>query len=172
MSASVRSVRRPNGQAIAHPLEPALRQAVAADLKQNKLEPWMVMAWINMQFPEDNAEQVKLIQEVMKSSQWNAMPTELHYAALEWFKKSAEQGHPAAQFQVGLRYYSGGGVPKDPQRAFELYRSAALQGHAKAQFSLGIMYTNGVHIEKDDVVAHPSRDGFPRSRQPAIVIDT
>lgn len=79
--------RRQPQKCIAHPLEPALRQAVAADLKQNKLEPWMVMAWINMQFPEDNAEQVKLIQEVMKSSQWKAMPTELHYAAREWFKK-------------------------------------------------------------------------------------
>ena len=47
---------------VAHPLEAAMRKSVEDGLKQNKLEPWQVIAWINMQYPEDNDVQVKLMQ--------------------------------------------------------------------------------------------------------------
>ena len=74
-------------KAVAHPLEPALRESVANGLKQQKLEPWTVMAWVNMQYPEGNAQQVKLAQELVKSSLWKSLPSEIHYALREWFKK-------------------------------------------------------------------------------------
>ncbi len=73
---------------VPHPLEEALRQSVADGLKQNKLEAWQVLAWINMQYPEDNEEQVKLMQAVTKSPLWKTMPFEVHYAAREWFGKA------------------------------------------------------------------------------------
>ncbi|NNC88738.1 MAG: tetratricopeptide repeat protein, partial [Akkermansiaceae bacterium] len=79
-------VRQPK-KYVPHPLEPALRQAVATGLKQNKLEPWLVLAWINTQYPEDNAEQVKLAQALVKSPLWKTMPFEAHFAAREWFRK-------------------------------------------------------------------------------------
>ena len=75
--------------------------------------------------------------------------------ALEWFRQSAAQGHAAAEYQMGLRYYSGGGgLSKDPKKAFVYYRRAALQGHAKAQFALGIMQINGIHVGQDKVSAY------------------
>ena len=75
-------------KAVAHPLEAAMRNSVADGLSKNNLEAWEVMAWINMQYPEENDEQVKLMQALMKSPLWKSMPFEVHYAAREWFGKS------------------------------------------------------------------------------------
>ncbi|MEI6176108.1 MAG: hypothetical protein WCS43_04380, partial [Verrucomicrobiota bacterium] len=72
-----------------HPLEPALRAAVSERLAQGKIEPWLTMAWINMQFPENNAEQIKIMQALFKSPAWAGVPFQLQYAAREWFKKDA-----------------------------------------------------------------------------------
>jgi outer membrane protein assembly factor BamD (BamD/ComL family) len=72
-----------------HPLESVLRAAVAERLAQGKIEPWLTMAWINMQFPEDNAEPVKLMQALLKSPAWAGMPFEVQFGAREWFKKDA-----------------------------------------------------------------------------------
>ena len=72
-----------------HPLESVLRAAVAERLAQGKIEPWLTMAWINMQFPEDNAEPVKLMQALLKSPAWAGMPLEVQFGAREWFKKDA-----------------------------------------------------------------------------------
>jgi outer membrane protein assembly factor BamD (BamD/ComL family) len=79
--------KRQPRKCLPHPLEAAMREAVANGLKQNKLEAWQVLAWINMQYPEDNAEQIKLMQALSKSPLWKTMPFEVHYAAREWFQK-------------------------------------------------------------------------------------
>ncbi len=72
-----------------HTLEPALRAAVAERLAQGKIEPWITMAWINLQFPENNSESLKLMQALFKSPAWASMPFDLQFAAREWFKKDA-----------------------------------------------------------------------------------
>jgi hypothetical protein len=43
--------------------------------------------------------------------------------AVGWFRRAAEQGHPAAQNKLGLCYQSGCGVPKDPGLALLWYPS-------------------------------------------------
>lgn len=72
---------------VPHPLEAALRKSVADDLKRNSLASWKVMAWINMQYPEDNVEQVKLIQALVKSPSWKTLSGAVHSGARQWFKK-------------------------------------------------------------------------------------
>ncbi|MEM7392795.1 MAG: hypothetical protein AAF492_10640, partial [Verrucomicrobiota bacterium] len=72
-----------------HPLEPALGQSVANGLKNNTLEAWQTMAWINMQHPENNTEQVKLIQDLFGSPRWPGMPFEVRFAARQWFRQDA-----------------------------------------------------------------------------------
>ncbi|MDB4576501.1 tetratricopeptide repeat protein [Akkermansiaceae bacterium] len=72
---------------VAHPLEPVLREAVAKGLQQNKLEAWQVIAWVNMQYSEDNAAQMKLGQDLIKSPQWKTLPFEVHFAVRQWFGK-------------------------------------------------------------------------------------
>ena len=63
-------------------------------------------------------------------------------AIREW-RPLAEQGHASAQFNLGLMYGEGEGVPQDDAEAVKWYRKAAEQGLAEAQFNLGLMYYNG-----------------------------
>lgn len=60
----------------------------------------------------------------------------------------AEDG-PAAQNDLGTKYYLGRGVERDYKQAFALYTKAAEQGYAKAQYNLGCMYIRGCGVEKN-----------------------
>jgi hypothetical protein len=66
----------------------------------------------------------------------------------------AEQGLPLAQYNLGVMYYNGQGVPKDYAEAAKWYRKAAEQGFAEAQTNLGIMYFTGLGVPKGYVLAH------------------
>ena len=66
--------------------------------------------------------------------------------ALKEWKPLAEQGHAKAQYNLGVMYERGDGVPQDHKEAVRLYRLAAEQGNAKAQFNLRFMYRNGKGI--------------------------
>ena len=69
--------------------------------------------------------------------------------ALREWQPLAEQGDALAQYQVGLLYHKGRGVPQDDAQARKWYAKAAAQGQAKAQFSLGTLYFNGEGGPKD-----------------------
>ncbi|MFM8951948.1 MAG: hypothetical protein ACKOOF_02625, partial [Planctomycetaceae bacterium] len=91
----------------AHPLEPALRQAVAEQVAKNALAPWVLVAWLNAQGPKDavdaagkpvgDAEQVKLVEAVVKSPAWAALPAEARFAVRSAFP---QQALPPAQWAV------------------------------------------------------------------------
>ncbi len=51
----------------------------------------------------------------------------------------AEAGDAEAQFNLGVRYDVGRGVPEDDVEAVRWYRLAAEQGDAYAQYDLGGM---------------------------------
>ena len=57
--------------------------------------------------------------------------------------QAAAQGNAAAQYNLGVMYANGEGVPKDDAQAVQWYRKAAEQGDAKAQYKLGVMDANG-----------------------------
>ena len=59
-----------------------------------------------------------------------------------------------AQFNLGVMYADGKGVPADDQEAALWFRKAAEQGHASAQFRLGLSYANGEGVLEDDVQAY------------------
>ena len=69
--------------------------------------------------------------------------------AAEWFKKAADQGLANAQFNLGVAYLFGNGVPRDYGQAAEWFRKAADQGYASAQYKLGRMYVNGDGVARD-----------------------
>ena len=54
-------------------------------------------------------------------------------------KKLAEEGMPEAQYNLGLMYSTGKGVPQDYNEAIRWYRLAADQGHSKAQEKLKVL---------------------------------
>src|SRR5271169_3983018 len=74
--------------------------------------------------------------------------------ALHLISALAGQGDADAQFNLGLLYNNGKGVPQDYAEAVKWYRLAADQGIAEAQYNMGIMYKNGQGVPKDYVQAH------------------
>ena len=58
--------------------------------------------------------------------------------ALKWCRKSAEQGVPNAQLNLGIFYNNGEVVNQDLKEAVKWYRKAADQGHETAQMLLKI----------------------------------
>ena len=74
--------------------------------------------------------------------------------ALSEFRPLAEQGLPAAQYNLGVMYDKGQGVAQNYAEAVKWYRKAAEQGHAKAQSNLGVMYGKGQGVPQDHVFAH------------------
>jgi len=76
-----------------------------------------------------------------------------YQAAVEHYRKAAEQGYAPAQVNLGLRYQDGRGVSQDYREALVWYRKAAEQGYAPAQVNLGKMYENGQGVSKDETQA-------------------
>ena len=74
-------------------------------------------------------------------------------AAKEW-RPLAEQGVAAAQFNLGLMYYDGHGVPLDFAQAAEWFTKAAEQDYGKAQYDLGAMYGIGKGVKRDYMQAY------------------
>ena len=74
--------------------------------------------------------------------------------ALREFKRLAKQGLAPAQYNLGLMYANGRGVPQDYKTAVKWYRLAAEQGNANAQNNLGMLYAFGDEVPKDYVRAH------------------
>ena len=66
----------------------------------------------------------------------------------EW-RPLAEQGDALAQYNLGVLYRKGRGVPQDDVQARQWYEKAAAQGQAKAQYNLGTLFLNGGGVPKD-----------------------
>ncbi|WP_442763792.1 trypsin-like peptidase domain-containing protein [Malikia spinosa] len=68
--------------------------------------------------------------------------------AIEWFKKSAEQGEAESQLIFGM-------LTNEPKEKIFWKTEAANQGHRTAQISLGLLYSTGSHgIIKNDQTAY------------------
>ncbi len=71
-----------------------------------------------------------------------------------WYRKAAEQGHIAAQYQLGLLYAKGDGVPQSYTRAAEWFQlSAGLGRNRDAQFFLGELFFHGRGVGHDYGIA-------------------
>ncbi len=74
-------------------------------------------------------------------------------AAKEW-RPLAEQGDAADQFNLGLLYLNGQGVPQDLDQAVQWFTRSAEQDYDKAQLNLGAMYGAGNGVKRDYVQAY------------------
>ena len=73
--------------------------------------------------------------------------------SIEALRTRANAGDADAQFNLGVMYRTGEGVPQDAVEAVAWTRQAAEQGHAGAQYNLGVMYSYGEGVPQDDVEA-------------------
>jgi TPR repeat protein len=69
--------------------------------------------------------------------------------ALKHFRPLANQGHAAAQNNLGWMYHRGHGVTQDYAEALRLFRLSAKQGNAMAQTNVGLMYHRGYGVTQD-----------------------
>ncbi len=69
--------------------------------------------------------------------------------AFRLYTTLADQGNAVAQFNLGLMYDYGDGVPENNAKAAKWYRRAAGQGNAYAQNNLGLVYSNGEGVPQD-----------------------
>jgi tetratricopeptide (TPR) repeat protein len=84
-----------------HELEPVLRAAVAQGIKQGKMDRWQVIAWVNLQYPEDTAEPLKLVKQLVGSPVWKTLPHEVRQVVRGHFKEHAvEPAHRAVHDAV------------------------------------------------------------------------
>jgi len=94
-------------------------------------------------------------------------------AALRAFRPLAEQGQARAQFNLGVLYDDGRGVPQDHREAAKWFRLAAEQGNATAQNNLGLMFERGEaglgpNLEVAYALFNLSATGDPSAANPAI----
>src|SRR5687767_12520940 len=63
--------------------------------------------------------------------------------ALQFLRPLAERGLAYAQFNLGVMYERGRGVPQDYAKAAKWFRLAAEQGEVIPQLNLAYMYLDG-----------------------------
>jgi localization factor PodJL len=64
-------------------------------------------------------------------------------------RAAAAAGNAAAEYEIGLRYAEGKGVPPNPDLALHWFERAAQQGIAPALYRLGSLYEKGQGVKKD-----------------------
>lgn len=67
---------------------------------------------------------------------------------------AAGNGDTDAQVKLGIRYYTGRGVPQSEEEALKWFYSAAGQGNAQAQFYMGRARFSGEGIRKEHESAY------------------
>jgi len=89
-------------------------------------------------------------------------------AAIDWWRKAADQGHPGAQYNLGVAYVDGSIQPPDSGRAVGLWRTAAEQGHEKAQQALA----KAEKLITRSRSAEPTRDPSPSEPETSSADDS
>ena len=74
--------------------------------------------------------------------------------AVVWYSEAALNGVALAQYNLGICYAKGEGVPRDLAQAARWYREAALRGITYAQHNLANLHYRGEGVPKDEVEAY------------------
>lgn len=86
-------------------------------------------------------------------------------------RKAADQGDPAAQFEVAMMYAEGRGVVKDMNLAIVWAGKAADQGHAEAQFALGrALVESGTPEQKAEGMVYMQKAAEAGNRQSVLFL--
>ena len=78
-----------------------------------------------------------------------AYATGNYQQVFEILKPLAENDNASAQYNLGVLYARGQGVPQDFTEAAKWYQKAAEQGLAEAQYNLGVRYDRGQEVQQD-----------------------
>jgi hypothetical protein len=73
--------------------------------------------------------------------------------SLEQLQEQAQQGDPAAQLSLAIRYRDAKGIAKDDAAAMQWAHRAADQGHADALDFVGFAYLRGAVVKRKPEIA-------------------
>ncbi|KAF9172729.1 hypothetical protein BGX20_005010 [Mortierella sp. AD010] len=146
----------------------AARDMYLAASKKGVVEARVALGrmYLNGELPIDHNMARKCFEEVIKTENDNAeahfllgtldmMSLEKEYgedeqdevkrrskqkSSFQHYQKAASKGLPEAQYNVGLAYFRGQGVPKNDALAIEYWKMSGQQGFGLAQLSLGAYY--------------------------------
>jgi len=79
----------------------------------------------------------------------SAIDQDAQATSLRSLRKLADRGDADAQWQMGVLYHNGEGVPRDDEQAMQWFLRAAEQGHVIAQATLGAYYWAGRGVPQD-----------------------
>jgi TPR repeat protein len=74
--------------------------------------------------------------------------------AIYWYQEAAKNGHPVAQYNLGVLYNDGRGVERNFSEAVKWFSESATQGNSDAQYNLGLKYLRGEGVTQSDVEAY------------------
>ena len=73
---------------------------------------------------------------------------------MKWYTLAAKQGYASAQYNLGVMYAIGKGVPQNYKSAVKWFKLASKQGVVDAQYNLGVMYEGGLGVIHNKIYAH------------------
>lgn len=84
-------------------------------------------------------------------------------------QNKANDGDPFAQHELGLRYLTGQGMPKDTMRAIQLIKQAVKRNLTVAWFNYAIMLNSGIGVEWNPFEAYKyfkaaAKNGMPEAQ--------
>lgn len=137
---------------------PAAKKILLRDAENGIAEAWFFVApmYANGQgVPQDYKEAVKWYRlaaeqgTALEKEKVDKLKKKNTPQALKFLTNDGESGVVEAQFNLGVMYARGLGVPQDYKQAVRWYRLAAEQGNAKAQYITGLMHANGQGAPQD-----------------------
>lgn len=131
------------------PMSPALRWVLIAAALFFVIIPALGMAWWMLPGADWPTRKSWLMAKAGSANECYAMGLRCRKgadgfraddaAAARWFEVAAKAYHPAAQYDLGVLYFYGLGVPVDRDRAREWLDKAARQDYVPAMTLLGLM---------------------------------
>jgi len=73
---------------------------------------------------------------------------------VESLGKGDQEPTLAAQYELGLAFEKGKGVPQNDSEAMSLYQKSARGGYAPAQYRLARIYSEGSLVSRNDILAY------------------
>lgn len=77
-----------------------------------------------------------------------------YVTALKEWRPLAEAGDAPSQYNLGILYLDGHGVPQSPAEAVKWFKRSADQDYTEAQHDLGALYGSGQGVKRDYVQAY------------------
>lgn len=83
---------------------------------------------------------------------------------INFFSEAAREGHPIAQYYLGLCYQKGIGVVVNTNKAIENFDAAAKQGQVRAQYHLGMLHLDNHNFKEAVKHLKSAADKFPAAQ--------